>query len=314
MQENQSTVNSFSKPNNRIVLNIMRMTIHNGPGIRTVVFFKGCPLRCLWCSTPESNNANPEIAIYPKNCIHCDRCVDVCPHEAILLTEETISIERALCDNCGECTLTCNARALVLLGKSMTIAEIIQEVKKDLVFFKHSQGGVTLSGGEPLLNPEFNLRLLRTLKEEEISIGIDTCGFVPWRCIDPILPYTDFFLWDIKVMNPETHKKLTGVRNELILENVLKVSERKIPIYIRVPVIPGYNDSEENIKATCEFARDLSSLVEVSLIPLHHLGKAKYESLDRAYSIDTLPLIPDSVLQEMKQLVGSYGLNCTVNA
>ena len=237
----------------------------------------------------------------------------VCPHDAIELTEETVSIKRSHCDNCGKCALVCNAGALMFLGKSMTVAEVVNEVKKDLVFFKHSHGGVTLSGGEPLLNPDFNVRLLQALKEENISVGIDTCGFVPWESIDPVVPYTDFFLWDIKHMDPETHKKLTGVNNELILENASKVSERNVPIYIRLPVIPGYNDSEENIRATCEFARGLRSLVEVHLVPLHHLGKTRYQSLGRTYAIDNVPLIPDSVLQDMKKLVGAYGLECSIN-
>jgi pyruvate formate lyase activating enzyme len=194
----------------------------------------------------------------------------------------------------------------------MTVEELVAEAKKDLVFYKHSGGGVTLSGGEPLLHPDFVLRLLQALKEERINVGVDACGHVPWAGIEPMLPYIDFFLWDLKHMDSRKHWEFTGVPNELILQNARSVSDRNIPLYIRIPVIPGYNDSEENIKATCEFARELSSLVEVDLLPLHHLGKAKYDSLNRVYRIADIPLIPDSLLQDMKRLVESHGLKCNI--
>ena len=304
--------NSESAAAKRLVLSINRMTIHNGPGIRTLILFKGCPLHCLWCSTPESQKAEPEIAIYPSKCILCGQCVPVCPLNAIDLTSETISINRSLCNNCGKCAEVCPSEAIRLLGQLMTVEELLEEAKKDIVFYKHSGGGVTLSGGEPLLNPDFNKKLLRALKEEGISVGVDVCGHVPWASIEQILPYIDFLLWDIKHMNSKKHKELTGVPNELILSNARSVSERNIPLYIRIPVIAGYNDSEENIRATCEFARGLSSVEEVDLLPLHHLGKARYESLNRAYPIANIPLIPENILQNMECLVESYGLKSSI--
>lgn len=288
------------------------MTIHNGPGIRTLILFKGCPLRCLWCSTPEAQKTEPEIVIYPSKCTHCGECVPVCDLHAINLTNETISINRSLCNNCGDCAQACYPEAIKLLGQPMAVEELLTEAKKDVVIYKHSGGGVTISGGEPLLDPEFTLKLLRALKEEGISVGVDTCGHVPWENIEQMLPYIDFFLWDIKHMDPEEHKRLTGVSNKLILSNARRVSKRDTPLYIRVAVIPGYNDSEENIRATCEFAQALSSVVEVGLLPLHHLGKARYDSLNRPYLIANIPLIPDSVLQSMKRLVESYGLKCGI--
>jgi len=296
----------------RVVLSITRMTIHNGPGIRTLILLKGCPLRCLWCSTPESQKAEPEIAIYPSKCIHCGECVPVCPLNAINLTNETISINRCLCNNCGKCAQTCYPEAIKLLGQPMTIQELLDEVKKDVIFYKHSHGGVTISGGEPLLGPDFTRKLLQALKQEGISVGIDTCGHVPRANIEQMLPYIDFFLWDIKHMDPEKHRKLTGVSNKLILSNARFVSERNVPLYIRLPVIPSYNDSEENIRDACEFARGLSSVVEIDLLPLHHLGQARYESLNRPYPIANIPLIPDIVLRKMKELVESYGLKSSI--
>jgi pyruvate formate lyase activating enzyme len=304
--------NSEAATAKRLVLSINRMTIHNGPGIRTLILFKGCPLHCLWCSTPEAQKDETEIALYPDRCIHCGQCVPVCPTNAINLTTEMIHINRAICDNCGKCAQVCYTEAIRLLGKEMTIEELLTEAKRDAIVYKHSRGGVTISGGEPLLHPEFTQELLRAFKEEKISVGVDTCGHVPWTNIEKVLPYVDFFLWDIKHMNREEHRKFTGVSNELILSNARLVSERNVPLYIRVPVIPGYNDSEENIRAICEFARDLSSLVNIDLLPLHHLGKARYDSLNLAYPIASIPLIPDSVLQSIKRLVESYQLNCSI--
>jgi pyruvate formate lyase activating enzyme len=308
----QVSMRAESATAKRLVLSITRMTIHNGPGIRTLILFKGCPLHCLWCSTPESQKAEPEIAIYPSKCNHCGECVSVCDLHAINLTNETVSINRSLCNNCGDCAQACYPEAIKLLGQPMTVEELLAEAKGDVIFYKHSGGGVTISGGEPLLDADFTLELLRAFKEEHISVGVDTCGYVPWASIEPMLLYIDFFLWDIKHMNPEKHRKFTGVSNKLILSNARRVSERNIPLYIRVAVIPGYNDSEENIRATCEFARSLSSVVEVGLLPLHHLGKARYDSLNRPYPIANIPLVPDSVLQSMKRLVESYGLKCSI--
>jgi len=306
------TKNSKTANAKRLVLSIDRMTVHNGPGIRTLILFKGCPLHCLWCSTPEAQKEEAEIALYPGRCNHCEQCVPVCPTNAINITSETVNINRAKCNNCGKCVQVCYTEAIKLLGQEMTIEELLAEVKKDTVVYKHSRGGVTVSGGEPLLHPEFTRELLRALKQENISVGADTCGHVPWTNIEKVLPYIDFFLWDIKHMNDEEHRKFTGVSNELILSNARSVSERSIPLYIRLPVIPGYNDSEENIRATCEFARDLSSLVSIDLLPLHHLGKARYASLNLAYPIPDIPLVPDSVLHNIKRLVESYQLNCSI--
>ena len=304
--------NSGTATTKRLVLSITRMTVHNGPGIRTLILFKGCPLRCLWCSTPEAQKDEAEIAFYSERCIHCGQCVPVCPKNAVYLMGETVSINRALCNGCAKCAQVCYTEAMKLLGREMSIEELVTEAKKDAIVYKHSHGGVTISGGEPLANPEFTQELLRAFKEENISVGVDTCGHVPWMKIEKLLPYIDFFLWDIKHMNDEEHKKFTGVSNKLILSNARSVSERNVPLYIRVPVIPGYNDSEENIRATCEFARDLSSLVNIDLLPLHHLGKARYNSLNLAYPIADIPLIPDNALQNIKRLVESYQLNCSI--
>jgi pyruvate formate lyase activating enzyme len=298
----------------RLVLSITRMTVHNGPGIRTLVLFKGCPLHCLWCSTPESQAPDPEISFSPDRCINCRRCSVVCPVGAIDFKGPILKIDRSRCNRCGACADGCPSQSITLLGKPMGVERLSEELCRDKVFYRHSGGGVTLSGGEVLLKPGFTGQLLRTLKNEGVGVGIDTCGHVPWASIEHLLPYIDFFLWDIKHMDPERHKERTGASNDLILSNLEAVSNRNIPVYVRMPVIPGFNDSEENIRATCEFVRDLPSLVEVDLLPLHHLGKARYASLDRPYPINDLHLVPEGVIEELRLLIESYGLKaCVIN-
>ena len=296
----------------RLVVSITRMTVHNGPGIRTLILFKGCPLRCVWCSTPESQEEIPAIAFYPDRCIRCDDCLPACPRNAITVGNKAVIIDRELCDNCGSCAAVCYTEALKLLGRQYTVDELVYEVKKDDVAYKHSGGGVTVSGGEPLLEQEFTLELLRAFNRYGINIGVDTCGFVPRKNIESVLPYVDFFLWDIKHMDDNTHRKLTGVSNRLILENLRLVSANNTPVYLRIPVIPDYNDSDENLRAVCDFSKDLPSLVEIHLLPLHHLGKARYVALGREYPIDGIPLIQDDVLREMACMVESFGLKCNI--
>jgi pyruvate formate lyase activating enzyme len=223
-----------------------------------------------------------------------------------------VSINRAICNKCGKCAQVCYAEAIKLLGQEMTVEELVQEVKKDEVVYKHSGGGVTLSGGEPLLELEFTLELLGAFSENSISVGVDTCGYIPSENLELILPYVSFFLWDIKIMDEQKHKEFTGVSNKRILDNLNLVAKRNVPVYIRIPLIPGYNDSKENIKATCEFARGLASIVEIDLLPLHHLGLVRYASLDRPYPITGIPPISNARMQETKSLVESYELNCTI--
>jgi pyruvate formate lyase activating enzyme len=296
----------------RLVLSISRMTVHNGPGIRTLIRFKGCPLRCVWCSTPESQDEKPEIAVFPARCIRCNQCLVACPSNAVHLTETTLSIDRSICDACGKCVSACYCEAICLLGQRMTVGELVREARKDEVAYRHSGGGVTLSGGEPLLEMEFTLELLRALAEAGIGVGVDTSGCVPSRDLELALPYVNFFLWDIKTADEERHKELTGASNRLILDNLDLVARRGVPVYVRIPLITGCNDSRENVEAICEIARGLASLVELDLLPLHHLGMARYASLDRRYPIRGVPLVADRTLQDFKSLVESYGLRCSI--
>jgi len=288
------------------------MTVHNGPGIRTLILLKGCPLRCIWCSTPESQGEAPEIAFYPDKCILCNDCLPVCPKNAITAGDKAVVIDRELCDNCGQCTSVCYAEALKLFGQEYTAGELVSEVIRDDVVYRHSGGGVTLSGGEPFFRPEYLLALLKELRQNGISCGIDTCGFTARKHIEAVLPYVDFFLWDIKHMNRDKHIEYTGISNELILDNVRFVAGENIPLFLRVPVIPGYNDSEDNLLDLCNFAKTLSYLEEIDLLPLHHLGKARYAALGREYPMEGIPLIREEKLELMKRLVESTGLKCNI--
>ncbi len=296
----------------RLVIDITRMTVHNGPGIRTVIFFKGCPLRCLWCSTPESQKETPEIALFPEKCIGCGDCLPVCPRAALSPEGESVVLNRSLCDNCGTCASVCYAEALKKIGHPYTVDELVREVIKDKVIYRHSGGGVTISGGEPLLYPDFTFDLLKELKKNGIGTGVDTCGFVPRENIESVLPYVDFFLWDIKHMDREKHIEYTGVSNDLILDNLRFVSEKGIPVYLRLPLIPGYNDSDDNLLDMCQLTKSLPSLVEVHLLPMHHLGSARYAALGREYPIEGLPLFHQDILTRMKRLVESTGLTCNI--
>jgi pyruvate formate lyase activating enzyme len=223
-----------------------------------------------------------------------------------------VGINRSRCNSCGRCVQVCYAEALRTIGQPLTIEQILEEVRKDSIMYRHSGGGVTISGGEPLLDYEFNRKLLPALQAEGLNVGIDTAGYVPWQHIEPLLPYIDFFLWDIKMMNPIEHKKLTGVSNRLILSNARRISVKKCAIYIRIPLIPGYNDDEANLRAVCVFAQSLASIVQLDLLPMHHLGESRYASLNRSYPLANIPLIPDEVLLQMKNLVESYGLKCSI--
>jgi len=194
----------------------------------------------------------------------------------------------------------------------MTVAELVAEARKDAIAFKHSRGGVTLSGGEPLLQPEFTVALVRALADTGISVGVDTCGYVPRATIERVLPYVDFFLWDVKLVNERRHRFLTGVSNRRILGNLRLVSQRGVPVYIRIPLIPAYTDREEDLEAACRLVQGLASVVEVDLLPVHHLGRARYLSLGRDYPIEGVPLIPEAVLMEKKRLVESRGLTCNI--
>ena len=266
-------MDSINYPLMGTVLDIPRFAIHDGPGIRTIVFLKGCPLSCQWCSNPESQSIKPVIMYKEDDCLHCGRCITACKRGAISPENKTW-INRELCSGCGECVNACPAGALVLKGKTMSIQQVIRELKKDATTYRRSGGGITLSGGEPLMQYEFASELLQACKGQGWNTAIETTGVGSREAIEKVIPYVDTVLLDIKHMDGEQHKKFTGVSNDLVIKNAPEICKISNTV-IRVPVIPGFNYSVEDIKAIAEFARTLVGIRTIQLLPYHGFGESK---------------------------------------
>ncbi|MBN2238781.1 MAG: glycyl-radical enzyme activating protein [Dehalococcoidales bacterium] len=293
-----------------IVFNIQHYSIHDGPGIRTSVFLKGCFLRCIWCQNPESQSVKPELYFFEERCTGCGRCVAVCPVHAVQVSEGTSSTDRTICNGSGKCALVCPNDARSIMGEEMTANEVFQRVKGDELFYKRSNGGVTLTGGEPLFQADFSREILSLCRQSGIHTAIETCGFVDWEIFNEVLRYTDLVLFDLKQMNSEKHREYTGVPNELILENVRKiVHDLKIPVRARIPVIPGYNDSKRDIH---DFARFISGELDISVpvhfLAYHRLGESKYARLGLSGKDTTINPPSDERMRGVQQIAASYGL------
>jgi pyruvate formate lyase activating enzyme len=296
-----------------IVFNIQRFSIQDGPGIRTTVFLKGCPLHCAWCSNPESQNFRPEIVHRDTLCTKCDLCIDVCPENAISVRDKGVSIDRKICTNCGDCLSVCLPGALKILGQTMSAGEVFQEIKKDADFFWNSGGGVTASGGEPLAQPDFVAALFKLCQENGIDTCIETCGHASAGALEKVLPYTSLVLFDVKMGDGKSHQKWTGVSNEEILLNLKRAIASGVPVTIRVPLIPSINDSEQELKKIAHIAADLLKKPgKVELLPYHRFGMGKYQQLDREYELTELTTQTAPALEKMKKLFESFGLECEV--
>lgn len=293
-----------------IIFNIQRYSIHDGPGIRTTIFLKGCPLRCKWCSNPESINPIPEIFLRDERCDQCGKCLEVCIPQAISLGENSIEIDRTKCDLCLKCEEICPTRVINCTGKKVSVNEVVLEAMQDEIFYNNSGGGITISGGEPLFQPKFTLKLLKQFKERAIHTTIDTTGFASWEDFNQVLNYTDLVLFDIKHLNSQIHLKFTGVKNELILRNLENVLKKNVKIWIRVPVIPDFNDSSEYMEELAMFLKD-KSVDKVSLLPYHEWGKHKYKFLGRVYPMQNVQFIDEKLIQDFKQTIESYDLKVT---
>ncbi|MCK5553508.1 MAG: glycyl-radical enzyme activating protein [Deltaproteobacteria bacterium] len=264
-----------------VIFNIQRCSTQDGPGIRTTVFLKGCSLRCFWCQNPESQMAKPEIFLYKDKCTSCGRCVEVCLTGANSLLGESSTIDRDECIGCGRCTEVCPNDARSLVGNQVTVDEVTEEVLRDKRFYENSGGGVTLSGGEPTAQPEFALALLRRCKKERLHTVLDTCGYVSWPILKKLLRYTDLVLYDIKCIDSNKHYEATGVPNEIILENAKMIAQGK-RMSVRVPVIPGFNDSIQEVMAIAHFVKEELASVDIDLLHYNKMGESKYQQLERA--------------------------------
>ncbi|MBR2650694.1 MAG: glycyl-radical enzyme activating protein [Clostridia bacterium] len=263
------------------IFDIQRFSVHDGPGIRTTVFFKGCPLRCIWCHNPESQSCEASLAYYPKSCIGCGACAAACPSGAHRMTDEGMHIfDRALCISCGACAAACPSEALVSFGKSVDVSEIMDEVLRDKSFYENSGGGLTVSGGEPLMQGEFLVELLSAAKAAGLHTAIETSGFGSRELLCRVAEYTDLFLFDIKTTGDEAHRRLTGVPQSPIRENLLLLDSLGANIVLRCPLIPGVNTTDEHYDAIAKLALTLRGVSEVNVMAYHTLGDGKYDALD----------------------------------
>jgi len=292
-----------------IVFNIQRFTVHDGPGIRTEVFLKGCTLHCRWCSNPESYVQEQQVGVYPGKCIgvsRCGACINACPHGAIIIHEDKVTeINRDICNNCIKCQVACPSDALKEWGKRMTVDEVMEIILSDRNFYKQSGGGVTISGGESLLQWHFTASILQRCHKEGIKTCVETALNVKPEALDAVIPYTDLFITDIKHMDSEIHRKHTGTGNELILSNIMRIAEAGKPIVLRLPIIPDVNDSLEHIDRVSEFimANLGSSVVQVQFLRFRRLGEEKYKSLGIPYQMGDVDVERDEFEKHIKYLV-----------
>lgn len=287
----------------RLVSDILRFSIRDGPGIRTTVFFKGCPLECRWCHNPESQSAAPELVWRPSRCIRCGACEEVCPTGAVS--------GRGECTLCGACAAACPSGAREILGRALSVRELFEEIRRDLVFFEESKGGVTFSGGEPLLDPEYLRGILEVCRAAGIRTAVDTCGHAPPEAFRTILRATDLFLYDVKLVDPERHRKHTGVSNERILENLKELAASGAAVVVRYPVVPGINDDLENASATGRLLADVGIGI-VELLPYHGLAREKYRMLRRPYGLAGVERPSAAALAAIADAIESSGVRVRV--
>ncbi len=297
--------------NTGLIFNIQRYSIHDGPGIRTTVFLKGCPLSCWWCHNPEGQQDGQEIIFWENRCLGCGKCFDHCPSGAIQIKDKKPVTDKTKCTLCGRCVQVCPAQAREILGIKMTVGEVIKEIEKDSIFYEESGGGVTFSGGEPLRQIEFLNHLLDYCRQRRILIAIDTCGHLSWEFLEKVYPKVDLFLYDLKIMDSKKHQKYTGVTNDIILENLKRLSLKHHNIYIRLPIISGVNDDFQNIR---ELGRFLSSLniVQINLLPYHNIGMDKYHRLNKSCRLSRTKPPSEEVLTKISEVLREYGLKVKI--
>lgn len=296
------------------VFDIQRFSLHDGPGIRTLVFMQGCPLACKWCCNPEGQKHRPQLRFLSIKCVGADKCkapcVDACPEAAISLSPQGKAVtDWELCQAYGRCTEACLFGARTIAGRRMTVEEVLAEVEKDWSFYNRSGGGVTVGGGEPLMQFEFVLALLKRCKERFFHTALETCGHGPWQHLKPISEYIDLLYYDIKHMDPQKHKELTGVSNELILSNAKRVLSGKMDceVIVRIPIVPDYNDSKQDVEAIAKFVAESGGTM-IELLPYHALGSSKYKQLGIQYELGGIRPPSEEQMEKLRNVVKSFGL------
>jgi pyruvate formate lyase activating enzyme len=286
-----------------LIFNIQRFSVHDGPGIRTTLFFKGCSLQCAWCHNPESISPHPEMMLRSDLCLNCGACIAACPQEAIAATPAGPVTERKKCIACGHCAKACPVDARVQVGGEMTVAEVLQTVLADRVFYDQSGGGVSFSGGEPTRQPDFLHALLEASRDEGLHTVVDTCGYAPWPVFARIAKLTDLFLFDLKMIDPEKHRHWTGVSNRRILENLTRLDAEGSAVSLRMPVIPGINDNPEDLDKMADWLGTLRHVQTLHLLPFHRGGTEKYLRLDRPCHLRKIDP-PD--MAQMEKMAGRF--------
>jgi pyruvate formate lyase activating enzyme len=291
------------------IFDIKPFAVHDGPGIRTTIFLKGCPLACKWCHNPEGISRERQLAWFAHKCADCLACVKVCPTGAHGESGGRHTLDRSKCRFCGACIQACFAEALRFYGKTISPAEAAEIVLRDKSFYDNSGGGATVSGGEPLLQSEFVFELFSILKENGVHTAVDTAGFVPAVNVDRVLPLTDIFLYDFKQNDGEKHRQGTGLDNTLIKENLRRISEAGKPIEIRIPFVPSYNDNEEDLAAAGDFLKTVKTITKVKVLPYHDFARTKYDSLGMEDTMPRVPLPRDEDLRLAADILRRRGLN-----
>ncbi|MBO6270792.1 MAG: glycyl-radical enzyme activating protein [Clostridium sp.] len=292
-----------------LVFNIQKFSTHDGDGVRTTIFFKGCPLKCRWCHNPESQRYEKELIFHHNKCVVCGKCVVKCPQQANSIVDGKLVFDRDKCTACGVCTDWCIKEAREIAGKEYTVDELVKEAKKDQIFYEQSGGGVTLSGGEVMAqNIDYIEQLCKRLHREGISVFIDTSGYTKYENLKRLIPITDVFLYDIKAIDSEEHKDYIGVDNALILENLVKLSNDGAGIYARLPIIGKVNATDEYINSVIRFLEDNHVKVQqVNLLPYHDIGKGKYASLDRPYDEASMVKPDKELMEHFKAMFEEHG-------
>lgn len=295
------------------ILNIQRFSLEDGPGIRTTIFLKSCPLRCLWCANPESQHKKKELMIDWNICIGCKLCVSACEYGATTYENNRIVFDRKRCVLCGKCEEVCPVNAREIAGKDMSYNEIVEQVKSDKIFYDNSGGGVTVSGGEPTLFPEFITYLSKVCKKNNIHLAIETCGYCQWDSLEKISDEVDLILFDIKHIDPIKHKELTGRTNKLILDNLKKLSEQKdCNIIVRYPLIPGYNDDYKYVEELGKYLAKIGKIERIEILPYHRLGISKYDQLDKEYQLRDLKPPEEEETKKIRNKLKLYDLDVVV--
>jgi pyruvate formate lyase activating enzyme len=299
-----------------VVFNVQRFSIHDGPGIRTTIFLKGCPLHCGWCSNPESMRLSPEIITRDIKCIRCSKCVEACPQQAITVVENTRVIQWEKCNYCMKCAEVCPSGAIDAAGRYMSVAEVLDTVGRDAGYYRRTGGGMTLSGGEPLVQWQYALKLLQEAKRRGFHTTVDTSGYADWEVLDEVLNYTDLVLYDVKHLDSERHQEAIGVPNERILDNLRKtVGKATTMVWVRYPVIPQFNDTQEEIEQLCRFVlEEVPSVEKLSLLPYHKFAETKYSAIGREYPYKGIPLQTEERIEDLKKLAESHGLRVDVGS